>query len=213
MPCPSPWASLLSKAQRAQLQHLQAILPQDSLPPRSHWFKALESLTPDQVRVVVLGQDPYHGVGQAEGLSFSVAQGPWPPSLQNIFKEMCNDLGCQPPFMGSLLPWAQQGVLLLNRVLTVAPGQAGSHQGLGWEDITAQWIQAMNDSSPKAFWLWGKEAGSLAPQLDQEKHLVLCAPHPSPLSSWRGFFGSKPFSKTNQWLVDQGQAPIDFACV
>lgn len=213
MPLPSSWASLLSTEQISQVQHLEASLPADTLPPRSHWYRALESLHPDQVRVVVLGQDPYHGPGQAEGLSFSVAQGPWPPSLQNIFKEMCDDLQCQPPFMGSLQPWADQGVLLLNRVLTVAPGQAGSHQGMGWESITARWIEVLNETAPKAFWLWGKEAGALAASLDQQKHLVLCAPHPSPLSSWRGFFGSKPFSQTNQWLAQQGLPAIDFASV
>ena len=211
MPLPTAWASLLSGAQRAQLQHLERSLPMDSLPPKADWYRALEAVAPEQVRVVILGQDPYHGAGQAEGLAFSVASGAWPPSLQNIFKEMCDDLQCQPPFQGSLLPWAEQGVLLLNRVLTVAPGQAGSHQGLGWEGITASWIDAMNQGRSKAFWLWGKEAGQLASSIDSEKHLVLTAPHPSPLSSWRGFFGSKPFSQTNEWLASQGLPMIDFA--
>ena len=211
MPLSPAWVSLLSEAQRAQLQHLEESLPLQTLPPRADWYRALEFVQPEQVRVVILGQDPYHGPGQAEGLAFSVASGAWPPSLQNIFKEMCDDLQCQPPFQGSLRPWAEQGVLLLNRVLTVAPGQAGSHQGLGWEDITARWIQAMDRGAPKAFWLWGKEASQLANQIDDNKHLVLRAPHPSPLSSWRGFFGSKPFSQTNQWLVRQGLPTIDFA--
>ena len=213
MPAPESWMALLSASEQAHLIDLESRIPTPSYPPQGQWYRALEVLEPDQVKVVVLGQDPYHGAGQAEGLSFSVAQGPWPPSLKNIFKELCDDLDCQPPLQGSLLPWAEQGVLLLNRVLTVAPGQAGSHQGLGWESITQAWIQSMAAGQPKAFWLWGSEAGQLASELDADKHLVLQAPHPSPLSSWRGFFGSKPFSQTNQWLINQGQTPIDFAAI
>ncbi len=213
MPAPESWMGLLSAAEQTHLSDLESRIPTPSYPPKDQWYRALEVLEPDQVKVVVLGQDPYHGAGQAEGLSFSVAQGPWPPSLKNIFKELCDDLDCQPPFQGSLLPWAEQGVLLLNRVLTVSPGQAGSHQGLGWESITQAWIQAMAVGEPKAFWLWGSEAGQLASELDADKHLVLQAPHPSPLSSWRGFFGSKPFSQTNQWLISQGRTPIDFDAI
>ncbi len=182
-------------------------------PPEDQIFSALK-LTPfDQVKVVVIGQDPYHGVGQAHGLSFSVKQGVKPPpSLVNIFKELQNDLGLQAPTHGSLIEWAKQGVLLLNTVLTVEEGKAGSHHQRGWEQFTDQIIEILNGEKKNlVFILWGNSAQQKAKHVNDQKHLLLKSPHPSPLSSYRGFFGSKPFSKTNAYLELHHQKKIIWA--
>ena len=175
-------------------------------------FKALH-LTPYQdVRVVILGQDPYHNDGQAMGLSFSVPDGmPLPPSLQNIYKELATDIGKTPPKTGDLTPWAKQGVLLLNAVLTVRAHQAASHQGKGWELFTDAVLQAVNDKPDHVvFILWGGFARKKKALIDTTKHTVIESAHPSPLSAYAGFFGSKPFSKTNEALLAHGQKPIDW---
>jgi uracil-DNA glycosylase len=181
-------------------------------PPGSEWFHALDTTPLDQVRVVIIGQDPYHGPGQAHGLCFSVRPGvKVPPSLVNIYKELRDDLGIEPPRQGNLEHWANQGVLLLNAVLTVEAHRAGSHQGKGWEQFTDAVIRLVNEREvPVVFILWGSYAQRKASFVDQSKHLVLKSPHPSPLSAHNGFFGSKPFSKTNRFLEEHGQAPIDW---
>lgn len=164
-------------------------------------------LTPlHQVRVVILGQDPYHGVGQADGLSFSVPRGVAPPpSLRNIFRELREDLGVTVPAGFELSHWAKQGVLLLNTTLTVRADSAGSHRGFGWEALTDAVIQRVNDlDHPVVFVLWGKDAQNKLSHVDRSKHLAICSPHPSPLSAHRGFFGSRPFSRTNQFMSDAG---------
>ena len=213
MPLPDSWLSISTRLSEGYVQALERRIPAPFYPPRDQWYRALELCPLDRVKVVILGQDPYHGLGQAEGLSFSVAQGKWPPSLVNIFKELQDDLDCQPPFSGSLIPWAEQGVLLLNRVLTVAPNQAGSHQGMGWEAVTSAIIESLTQSQrPIVYLLWGKPAQSVLPLIPAHQ-LALCAPHPSPLSSYRGFFGSQPFSKANQFLVKNGRSPINWSDV
>jgi uracil-DNA glycosylase len=181
-------------------------------PRASEWFHALNTTPLDQVRVVILGQDPYHGEGQAHGLCFSVQAGvPPPPSLVNIYKEMKSDLGIDPPRHGHLESWAQQGVLLLNSVLTVQAGLAASHQGKGWERFTDAVIREVNAlPRPVVFILWGSYAQKKASFVDGTRHLVLKSVHPSPLSAYNGFFGSKPFSKTNAFLIAQGQHAIDW---
>jgi uracil-DNA glycosylase len=179
------------------------------LPSGPEYFAAF-NLTPfERVRVVILGQDPYHGPGQAHGLCFSVRSGlDLPPSLRNIFQELSEDIGCKIPRDGNLKPWADQGVLLLNATLTVEAGKAGSHQGKGWEEFTDRIIQIINEKKQGVvFVLWGSYAQKKAAFVDRKKHLVLESPHPSPLSSHRGFFGSKPFSKTNEFLKEN---PIDW---
>ncbi len=181
-------------------------------PAKDKYFNAF-NLTPfDKVKVVILGQDPYHGPGQAHGLSFSVPEGTaLPPSLQNIFKELESDLKWQKPGHGNLEKWAQQGVFLLNSVLTVENGKAASHQGKGWEQFTDVVIQKLSEHrSNLVFLLWGSYAQKKAAFVDRKKHLVLESPHPSPLSSYRGFFGSKPFSKINNYLVKNGQNEIQW---
>ncbi|WP_338752092.1 uracil-DNA glycosylase [Bacillus sp. FJAT-52991] len=170
-------------------------------------------LTPYQeIKVVILGQDPYHGPNQAHGLSFSVQPGiPFPPSLRNIFKELSHDLGCEIPTNGSLIPWAKQGVLLLNTVLTVRQGEANSHRGKGWERFTDQVISCINKrEQPVVFILWGRPAQKKLELIDQSKHKIIQAPHPSPLSASRGFFGSHPFSKANDFLQELGETPINW---
>lgn len=169
-------------------------------------FNALHYTAYNDVKVVILGQDPYHGEGQAHGLSFSVQENvPPPPSLVNIFKELKDDLGCSIPNNGYLLSWAQQGVLLLNTVLTVRANQANSHKEQGWEKFTDKIIMLLNArTKPLVFILWGKPAQQKKTLITNQAHLVLSAPHPSPLSAFRGFFGSKPFSKTNNFLMSQG---------
>lgn len=182
-------------------------------PPGSLWFHALDTTPLDDVRVVILGQDPYHGPGQAHGLCFSVMPGVRvPPSLVNIYKELQADLGITPPNHGHLEHWAEQGVLLLNAVLTVEAHRAASHQGKGWERFTDAVIRLVNDrDQPVVFILWGSYAQRKAAFVDQSRHLVLKSPHPSPLSAHNGFFGSKPFSKANAFLEENGLAPIDWA--
>lgn len=181
-------------------------------PEKDEIFNAF-LLTPyEKVKVVLLGQDPYHGPGQAHGLSFSVKPGvPAPPSLINIFKELHDDTGLQIPEHGYLVKWAKQGVLMLNTVLTVRASEAHSHRKKGWETFTNAVISAINEKNdPVVFWLWGKPAESKLKLISNPNHLVLIAPHPSPLSVYRGFYGSKPFSKTNAFLMQNGKAPIDW---
>jgi uracil-DNA glycosylase len=182
-------------------------------PKGSEWFHALDATPLDRVRVVILGQDPYHGEGQAHGLCFSVRPGvPLPPSLVNIYKELEADLGLKPPGHGCLETWAKQGVLLLNAVLTVEAGRAASHQGKGWERFTDAVIRHVNDlERPVVFILWGSYAQKKAAFVDTTRHLVLRSAHPSPLSAHNGFFGSRPFSKANAFLEAHGQQPIDWA--
>ncbi len=181
-------------------------------PKGAEWFHALDATPLERVRVVILGQDPYHGEGQAHGLCFSVKQGVKPPpSLINIYKEMKSDLGLEPPPHGNLEAWAQQGVLLLNSVLTVEAGLAASHQGKGWERFTDAVIRLVNDQlRPVVFILWGAYAQRKAAFVDRNRHLVLTSAHPSPLSAHNGFLGSKPFSKANEFLIAHGQNPIDW---
>lgn len=175
-------------------------------------FRALTLTQPGQVKVVILGQDPYHGENQAHGLSFSVPNGTkLPPSLRNIYKELASDLGVNPPTAGDLSRWAGQGVLLLNAVLTVEAGLAGSHAGKGWEDLTDALIKCISDQQRGVvFILWGNYALKKRDLIDETKHLVLSSVHPSPLSASRGFFGSRPFSKANDYLKSTGQSPVDW---
>lgn len=175
-------------------------------------FEALKRTSYARTKVVLLGQDPYHGPGQAHGLAFSVPKGVAPPpSLQNIFKELARDLGIPAPAHGCLKPWADQGVLLLNTTLTVRRGQAGSHQGKGWEKFTDRVLQLLNEKeTPVVFLLWGRPAQSKQRLITNPRHLVLTAPHPSPLSASRGFFGCGHFSKANEFLASSGQEPVDW---
>lgn len=181
-------------------------------PKSADIFKAFDYSPIDKVKVVILGQDPYHGEGQAHGLCFSVPPTiSLPPSLQNIYKELQDDLGIKPVKHGCLISWATQGVLLLNSVLTVEKGLAASHQGKGWEIFTDKVISLLNQQSrPIAFVLWGAYAQRKGAVIDASKHLVIKSVHPSPLSVYRGFFGSKPFSQINQFLEKTGQAPINW---
>ncbi len=181
-------------------------------PPGNQIFAAFDSTPFDQVKVVILGQDPYHGAGQAHGLCFSVNPGiAHPPSLRNILKEIENDLGIPYPKSGSLIPWAKQGVLLMNATLTVRAHEAGSHQKRGWEQFTDAVIQKLSDQKTNlVFLLWGSFAISKSALIDPKKHHILTTVHPSPLSAHRGFFGSKHFSKTNQLLSKDGLTPIDW---
>jgi uracil-DNA glycosylase len=181
-------------------------------PPPAQIFAALDATPFDKVKVVVLGQDPYHGFGQAHGLCFSVQHGTAvPPSLENIFKELQRDLGIPRPNHGCLTHWAEQGVLLLNAVLTVEEGKAGAHQGKGWEGFTDHVVETLNrEREHLVFLLWGSYAQAKGKVIDTSKHRVLKAPHPSPLSAHRGFIGCGHFSKTNEYLVRNGMAPIDW---
>ena len=182
-------------------------------PPADDIFNAFHFTPLSKVKVLLLGQDPYHNVNQAHGLSFSVLpqQKDIPPSLQNIYKELNDDLGCKIPNNGYLKKWADQGVLLLNTVLTVRAHQANSHQGHGWEQFTDAVIQAVNQQDrPIVYFLWGRPAQQKKKMLTNPKHLILEAPHPSPLSAYRGFFSSKPFSQANEFLVAHGEEPIDW---
>jgi uracil-DNA glycosylase len=217
-PVADAWRSVLDhfwadRSGRDLLAYLRARVRDGAViyPPEP--LRALSWCGPDEVRVVIVGQDPYHGPGQAEGLAFSVAPGVRkPPSLRNIFKEQCRDLGLPVPDGGSLVPWARQGVLLLNTCLTVEDGQAGSHSGQGWEVLTDAVIMACDESDrPKVFLLWGAHAQRKAALIDESRHKVLCANHPSPLSASRGpvpFLGSGHFGLTDRWLEAQGLAPI-----
>lgn len=213
------WKVLLSpEFEQDYMKKLRAFLlkqKQDGrmiYPPGAQIFNALDQTTFENVKVVVLGQDPYHGPGQAHGLCFSVSAGvPKPPSLQNIFKEIEKDLGIVSSKNGCLLAWAQQGVLLLNAVLTVEHAQAGSHQGKGWELFTDRIVSLLNEQREHlVFMLWGSYAQKKGAIIDRHRHLVLESPHPSPLSAHRGFFGNKHFSSANRYLTEQGKSPINW---
>ena len=210
------WNEILAEEmQKDYYQELQAFVQKRRaevrvFPEEKNVFNALE-LTPfESVKVVILGQDPYHGFGQAHGLSFSVQKGiPLPPSLKNIYKELQEDIGGELPTEGDLSHWAKQGVLLLNTVLTVEEGNANSHKGKGWERLTNRLIESLNElKHPVIFILWGKPAQDKEKLITNLNHVILKAPHPSPLSAYRGFFGSKPFSRVNDILIQQGQTPI-----
>ncbi|MCY9590039.1 uracil-DNA glycosylase [Paenibacillus chitinolyticus] len=212
------WAELLSEEfEKPYYLKLREFLKQEyaerTIYPEMHnIFNALHYTAFKDVKAVILGQDPYHGPGQAHGLSFSVKPGvPAPPSLKNMFKEMKDDIGCPLPGTGYLKHWADQGVLLLNTVLTVRAGEANSHKGKGWELFTDKVIETLNrKETPVLFILWGSHAQSKTQLIDLNRHGVIKAPHPSPLSAHRGFFGSKPYSKANAWLREQGIEPIDW---
>ncbi|MFD1032952.1 uracil-DNA glycosylase [Metaplanococcus flavidus] len=181
-------------------------------PPKDEIWSAFEHTAFKDVKVVILGQDPYHGPGQAHGLSFSVKPGvKIPPSLRNIFKELNDDLGCEIPADGTLTKWSDQGVMMLNTVLTVRQGDANSHRGKGWEIFTDEVIRKLSErKEPVIFVLWGKPAQTKKELIDLDRHDVIEAPHPSPFSAKKGFFGSKPFSKVNSLLQKRGEQPIDF---
>ena len=202
-----PEMRALSEFLRTELQRGKIIYP----PPRAI-FAALNATPFEQVKVVILGQDPYHGPGQAHGLCFSVMPGvPVPPSLQNIYAELERDLSIPRADHGCLLPWARQGVLLLNSVLTVEQGLAGSHQGKGWEGFTDAVVDSLNrERDGLAFVLWGSYAQNKGKLIDGRRHLVLKAPHPSPLSAHRGFLGCGHFSKINSWLREHEVGPIEW---
>ena len=203
------------------MQDLRAFLKREKAngkviyPQGADIFNALNHTSFEDVKVVVIGQDPYHGPGQAHGLSFSVQEGvSIPPSLKNIYQELSTDIGMPIPKSGNLISWADQGVLLLNAVLTVEQSKAGAHQGRGWETFTDRVIQALNEQrNGIVFLLWGSYAQKKGKLIDREKHFVLEGPHPSPLSAYRGFFGCCHFSRTNQYLIDSGLSPIDWASV
>ena len=228
-PLPPAWDALLNhpfdrEPHRRTLAAAEAAAALETVyPPRADWFAALRLTPPEQVRVVILGQDPYHEPGQAMGLAFSVRAGvKLPPSLRNIYQELENDLGAPAPETGDLSPWAGQGVLLLNTVLTVAAGRANSHKNLGWQALTREIIAAASRlPQPVAFVLWGASAQRAYAQGTGNREqgtgecagprLILTAPHPSPLSAYRGFFGSRPFSQINAFLAANGEAPIRWA--
>lgn len=203
-----PYMGKLKKFLKEEMGKGKSIFPKGS-----EFFAALESTSFDKVKVVILGQDPYHGPGQAHGLSFSVQPGVKPPpSLVNIFKELESDLGIKRPNHGYLKKWAEQGVLLLNATLSVESGKAASHQGKGWEQFTDEIISRLNNEREHlVFMLWGSSAQKKGAHLDPKKHLILKAPHPSPLSAHRGFFGSRHFSKANEYLKSHGIKPIDWS--
>ncbi|HVQ33216.1 MAG TPA: uracil-DNA glycosylase [Lysobacter sp.] len=203
--------------QREDMQALSSFLRERAqktrvFPPLPQVFAALDATPFDQVKVVILGQDPYHGLGQAHGLCFSVQHGTAvPPSLVNVYKELQRDLGIPPPSHGCLTHWAEQGVLLLNAVLTVEEGKAGAHQGKGWEGFTDHVVEVLDrEREHLVFLLWGAYAQAKGKMIDTSKHRVLKAPHPSPLSAHRGFIGCGHFSKTNDYLVRHGMTPIDW---
>lgn len=186
---------------------------QPVFPPSDDIFNAFNYTPLSEVKCVIIGQDPYHNVGQAHGLCFSVKpEVDIPPSLVNIYKELHDDIGCDIPKNGYLKKWADQGVLMLNTVLTVRAHQANSHQGIGWEKFTDAAIRILNQQDrPIVYLLWGSPAQKKAAQVDNPKHLLLKAPHPSPLSAYRGFFGCKHFSKANRFLIENGLEPIDWS--
>jgi len=203
-----PYMAELKRFLLSEKQQGKSIFPKGS-----NWFRALDLTPPEEVRVVILGQDPYHGPGQAHGLCFSVPNGVRPPpSLVNIYKELESDLGIKPALHGFLEHWAKQGVLLLNSVLTVEMGQAASHRDRGWERFTDRIIAEVNArEQPIVFMLWGSYAQKKAAFVDTERHFVLKAPHPSPLSAHSGFLGCRHFSKANAFLKERGLQPIDWA--
>ena len=213
------WLDVLGKEfDQPYMRQLKAFLQQQKnsgkviYPPSTQWFSAFNDTPFDKVRVVILGQDPYHGPNQAHGLCFSVMPGVRvPPSLANIFKELESDLGFLKPSHGCLTSWAQQGVLVLNATLTVEDANAGAHQGKGWEKFTDRAIAALNDQREGiVFLLWGSHAQKKGAFIDQSRHLVLKTAHPSPLSAYRGFFGCQHFSTTNTYLQQHGKRPIDW---
>ncbi len=214
----SDWLNLLQgEFQKPYFNDLKQFLVEEKqkhtiYPPGKKIFRALDATPPKEVKVVIIGQDPYHGPNQANGMCFSVSEGiKHPPSLRNIFRELQNDLGLTYPNSGDLSPWAEQGVLLLNATLTVRKSQAGSHQNKGWEFFTDAVIQALNDNyQGLIFLLWGNYAKQKAARISPEKHHLLMAPHPSPFSAHSGFFGCKHFSKTNELLVSMGKKPINW---
>ncbi len=210
---------LQAEFEKPYMQQLRAFLQAEKsrrkviYPKGSEMFNALNSTPFEQVKVIILGQDPYHGSGQAHGLCFSVREGVQPPpSLLNIFKELRDDLGIALPDHGCLQAWAEQGVLLLNSVLSVERGKAASHQGRGWEEFTDMAIAALNAHRQNlVFMLWGSYAQRKGQFIDNQRHLVLKAPHPSPLAAHRGFFGCKHFSQANHYLEHNGLSPIDWS--
>lgn len=211
-------AALKEEFEKPYFQDLAAFVKEEYktktiYPAAKNIFAAFNNTPFDAVKVVILGQDPYHGTGQAHGLSFSVQEGVKnPPSLQNIFKELKSDLAKDPPQSGDLTRWAKQGVLLLNATLTVVAGQAGSHQHKGWEEFTDSVIKLLNEKKEHlVFILWGAYAQKKADMIDKTKHLILQSAHPSPFSADRGFFGSRPFSQTNAYLVMTDQEPINWS--
>lgn len=216
---PSWLAPLADQFRQPYMRELKDFLQEEKrrgvtvFPPGREIFNAFEHTPLQRVKVVILGQDPYHGPGQAHGLCFSVRPGTRiPPSLQNIYKELQRDLGIVPAGHGNLAHWADQGVLLLNSVLTVAAGQAGSHQGKGWETFTDRVVELVNrEREGVVFMLWGSYAQRKGAVIDRQRHCVLAAPHPSPLSAHRGFLGCGHFSAANAWLEQRGQAPIDWS--
>lgn len=211
------WDDLIqSELQKPYFQKLVHFLKEEDtkhriLPPKEKRMACFKLTPYDEVKVVIIGQDPYHNIGQAHGLSFSVEQGEYPPSLKNIYQELCDDLNISYPATGNLTSWAKQGVLLLNTVLTVIAHQPMSHQRQGWELFTLEVVKKINEkTTPVVFILWGAHAQQFIFHIDASRHLILKAPHPSPLSAHRGFFGSKPFSKTNQFLIQHQMTPIDW---
>jgi len=212
-------AILANEFEKTYMQHLREFVEEQYniatvYPPKEEVMSAFYTLAHKDVKVVILGQDPYHGVGQAHGMSFSVKRGvPHPPSLRNIFKELESDVSCKIPKNGYLMKWAEQGVFLLNTVLTVRQGEANSHKGKGWEQFTDSVIESLaKREDPVIFVLWGKPAQAKRNIIDKygSQHFILQSPHPSPLSAHRGFFDSKPFSKINNKLKDWGKEPIDW---
>lgn len=216
IPLPPNWAKeLTSELTQEYFKHLMGFVElayqnETVFPKQTDLFSAFSLCDFKNVKVVILGQDPYHGINQAHGLSFSVPMGVTiPPSLRNIYKELHSDLGTTTPTTGDLTAWAKQGVLLLNATLTVKESSPASHQGQGWEIFTDAVIKKVSEEKEHVvFILWGKFAQAKATLIDSDKHLVLTAPHPSPFSAYTGFFGSKPFSKTNEYLVNTKQSPI-----
>lgn len=216
---PSWLAVIGDEFDKPYMQKLRAFLQQEKkqgkviYPPGSLWFNALNSTPFEKVKVVILGQDPYHGAHQAHGLCFSVPQGiPPPPSLQNIFKEIRSDLGLPIPAHGCLQYWSDQGVLLLNAVLTVEDGKAAAHQGKGWEIFTDAVVASLNEKRENlVFLLWGSYAQKKGAIIDSRKHCILQSPHPSPLSAHRGFLGNRHFSQCNHYLKTQGREEIDWS--
>ncbi len=212
------WGKVLEREfEKSYFKDLEARIEEEYqehliFPPREDLFQAFEITPFQEVKIVILGQDPYHDDGQAHGLSFSVQPGvKIPPSLVNIYKELADDLACEIPESGYLKSWAQQGVLLLNTVLTVRAHEANSHQKIGWEKFTDAVIECLNkEDRPIVFILWGKPAQKKAKMLNNPKHLLLEAPHPSPLSCYRGFYGCKHFSKANEFLIKNELVPINW---
>ncbi|ATJ83010.1 uracil-DNA glycosylase [Halomonas beimenensis] len=218
-PLPDSWQAVLgAEFEAPYMRALRDFLAAEKAarkviyPHSSHWFRAFELTPLHEVRVVILGQDPYHGPGQAHGLCFSVRPGVRiPPSLLNVYKELAADVGFTPVDHGNLEHWARQGVLLLNTSLTVEQGNAGSHRGKGWETFTDRAIAAVNEhAGPTVFLLWGSHARQKKALVDTRRHLVLESPHPSPLSAHRGFFGNHHFSRANAFLAEQGRGTIDW---